>query len=416
MTHFIEPKTKLELRDWPAELLELFDRIEQVGGEVYLVGGAVRDRVLGAWSEDYDACTSLEPAEIATLFAQELEEGTGLNFGTHHLRLGACRVELTSFRQEASYEGHRKPNSLQFGASLTQDLKRRDFTMNALLYSPRTGLVDEFGALEDLKKGQLSMIGSAEERLSEDILRALRALRFMARIPLLPDETLDKALWKTAPLLSTLSVWRVRAEFEGLLGGAWARPCLERYGRLFLKTKLFSVLKEEQWETAWKRGLETEASLRSACFLWQVQALCSEEVFRDFLRSWQQSKTEGEEIWARNSLLKYPPETRLAFHQRLSHDGVERYRRLLKEVQAIEACPERLTHFECLQSWLQASLELGLPLQAKELAVNGQDLLELGFMKGPRIRQELDLLLQAVWAGICPNQKEPLLQLARTHL
>lgn len=208
--------------DLPRPVSDLISRLEQAGFSAYAVGGCVRDTLLSLVPHDWDLCTSARPEEMMEVFRGEHVVETGLKHGTLTVVLDHIPYEITTFRTDGSYTDHRHPDSVTFVEDVSGDLSRRDFTVNAMAYSPHTGLVDLFGGQEDLDLGVIRCVGVPEERFREDALRILRALRFAAVFDFAIDPETEKALRLLAPSLSNVAAERIREEFFKLLCGPGA--------------------------------------------------------------------------------------------------------------------------------------------------------------------------------------------------
>tara|TARA_B100001750_G_scaffold244366_1_gene261526 strand:+ start:830 stop:2152 length:1323 start_codon:yes stop_codon:yes gene_type:complete len=225
-----------ELVEWkqglPQALQEVCNRIVTAGGGVWLVGGSVREAMLGNPWKDLDLATTLNPDDVLDIFPRALPTGT--QYGTVTVRLvdSDLHFEVTTLRSEGSYGDGRRPDEVAFGESLEEDLSRRDFTINAMAIDlARDVLHDPYGGQEDLQNQCLTAVGVATERLGEDGLRLLRAYRFMdqGRIGVWePDDALSKALIRCGPMLENVSEERVWAEFKRILSGENAAVVLER--------------------------------------------------------------------------------------------------------------------------------------------------------------------------------------------
>ena len=199
----------------PGKVNIIIETLEKAGYEAYAVGGCVRDSVLGKVPNDWDITTSARPEQVRRLFRRTVD--TGIRHGTITVLLGNEGFEVTTYRIDGIYEDGRHPASVTFTASLEEDLKRRDFTINAMAYNQRTGVVDLFGGQEDLQKGVIRAVGDPEARFQEDALRMMRAVRFAAQLGFeIHDET-SEAIRVHAPELSKVSAERIRAELEKLL-------------------------------------------------------------------------------------------------------------------------------------------------------------------------------------------------------
>ena len=201
----------------PADAEKIIAILEQAGYEAYVVGGCVRDSILGREPGDWDITTSASPEQVKALFPRTID--TGIVHGTVTVMLNHVGYEVTTYRVDGVYEDGRHPKSVTFTRSLSEDLLRRDFTINAMAYNPRTGLVDLYDGIGDLHRGCIRCVGNPTERFSEDALRILRALRFASQLDFaIADDTLS-AMQKLAPKLSLVSAERVRVELVKLLGG-----------------------------------------------------------------------------------------------------------------------------------------------------------------------------------------------------
>lgn len=206
---------KIEMPDNAAGII---DRLEQAGHEAYIVGGCVRDSLLGRVPGDWDITTSARPEEVKSLFKRTID--TGIKHGTVTVMFGKEGYEVTTYRVDGSYTDHRRPDSVEFTANLEEDLKRRDFTINAMAYSHAKGIIDLFGGMEDLKKRVIRAVGKPEERFDEDALRVLRAVRFAAQLGFDIEEGTRAAIMEKASFLKDISAERKRVELDKLLVSA----------------------------------------------------------------------------------------------------------------------------------------------------------------------------------------------------
>lgn len=208
-------------------------RLEEAGFESYAVGGGVRDALLGHAAQDWDLCTQARPEEVHAIFPDLPVLDTGLRHGTVTLLPGDGRYEVTAFRVDGAYTDHRRPDGVTFTRSIREDLARRDFTVNAVAYSPRRGLVDPFGGQADLARGLLRAVGEPEARFREDALRILRGLRFAACLGFSIEPETARAMRDCRELLRDLAPERVWEELWRLLPGENAVPVLREYRDIF---------------------------------------------------------------------------------------------------------------------------------------------------------------------------------------
>lgn len=213
----------------PAPVRYVIDRLEKAGFHAYCVGGCVRDHLMGRVPYDYDVTTSALPSEMQKIFAGDRVVETGLKHGTLTIVRDGMNIETTTYRIDGTYDDGRHPDSVTFTDNLADDLCRRDFTVNAMAYSPERGVVDLFGGRRDLENRVIRCVGEAEERFSEDGLRILRALRFASVLDFEPDEACERAVRAKLNLLSRISRERIFSELTKLLGGPAAGRVLRRY-------------------------------------------------------------------------------------------------------------------------------------------------------------------------------------------
>ena len=203
----------------PEEARDILQKLNEAGYEAFIVGGCVRDCLLGKMPADWDITTSARPEEVKAVFAHTVD--TGLQHGTvtvmQRTNGKLTGYEVTTYRIDGEYEDARHPKEVTFTAELAEDLKRRDFTINAMAYHPKAGLQDLFHGREDLENGVIRCVGEAKERFTEDALRMMRAIRFAAQL----DATIEPATWEAiralAPNIEKVSAERIRVEMEKLL-------------------------------------------------------------------------------------------------------------------------------------------------------------------------------------------------------
>lgn len=199
----------------PEKVKYIIDRITEAGFEAYAVGGCVRDSILGREPSDWDITTSARPEQVKALFSRTVD--TGIAHGTVTVMLEREGYEVTTFRIDGEYEDHRHPKEVVFTSRLVEDLRRRDFTINAMAYNETAGLVDAFDGLGDIRRGVIRCVGCARERFTEDALRILRALRFSAQLGYTIEEETVQAIRELAPSLAAISAERIAAELVKLL-------------------------------------------------------------------------------------------------------------------------------------------------------------------------------------------------------
>lgn len=203
---------KIEL---PEKAKYIIDTITQAGYEAYIVGGCVRDAILGRKPEDWDITTSAKPEQVKALFRRTID--TGIQHGTVTVMLDKEGFEVTTYRIDGKYEDSRHPKEVTFTPNLAEDLKRRDFTINAMAYNEEAGLIDMFGGIGDIEQKMIRCVGDARERFNEDALRMMRAIRFSAQLGYTIEENTKEAIRELAPNLRNISAERIQAELVKLL-------------------------------------------------------------------------------------------------------------------------------------------------------------------------------------------------------
>lgn len=194
----------------PEDVKKIIATLEAAGFEGFAVGGCVRDAILGRQPQDWDITTSALPNQVKELFTRTID--TGIQHGTVTVMMGKTGYEVTTYRIDGEYEDMRHPKSVEFSTNLREDLKRRDFTINAMAYNDSVGIVDEFGGQEDLKKGVIKCVGRATERFTEDALRMMRAIRFAAQLGFTIEADTWKAILELAPNIAKVSRERIAVE------------------------------------------------------------------------------------------------------------------------------------------------------------------------------------------------------------
>lgn len=199
----------------PDDVKFIIDRLENAGYEAFAVGGCIRDSILGREPNDWDITTSAKPLEVKALFARTID--TGIQHGTVTIMIDKEGYEVTTYRIDGEYEDSRHPKEVIFTPNLVEDLKRRDFTINAMAYNDRCGLVDEFDGMGDMVRKVIKCVGTATERFTEDALRIMRAVRFSAQLGYDIEEETKKAIEVLAPNLSHISAERIQVELVKMI-------------------------------------------------------------------------------------------------------------------------------------------------------------------------------------------------------
>ncbi len=410
----------------PFQVLRALNALETAGFSAYVVGGCVRDWALGVPPHDFDICTSASPAEMQRIFRREKTIETGIRHGTLTVLLDGMPLEITTFRLDGEYLDGRHPESVRFTSRVEDDLSRRDFTINAMAYSPAAGLIDPFKGKEDCEKGVVRCVGDARQRFSEDALRILRALRFSARLGFPIEENTAAALRQGRAMLQKISRERIAAELSGLLLGKDAGQVLAAYPEV-----LVTVLPETEkltnsaaWHTALRRiGLAPkEEELRWAALLMDAAEdgeACA-DLARDMLKSLKMSNrmitAVSQLLLWKNAALR--PD---GLQEMLVHLGQERLCQLIRLQAADSMARAEDDAQESIASSRDALLMQTDRLVSSnacytlgQLAVDGRDMAGLG-LRGARIGQALEGLLLRVARGELPNRRDALLAAAAKH-
>lgn len=286
----------MQIKQLPADFqaaLPVLEKIEQAGFEAYFVGGSVRDHILGLAIHDVDIATSAYPEEIKEIFKRTVD--TGIQHGTVTVLMGDDSYEITTFRTESGYQDYRRPDKVTFVRSLADDLKRRDFTINALAVDKNGQVIDKFDGLKDLDKKIIRAVGHAEERFHEDALRMMRAVRFQAQLNFKIEEKTAQAIADNAPLLAKIAIERIREEFvKMMLSQDWQTGLAD-----FIKLGLSEYcpgFKDQKLELAELLDIkDAKFSDEEAAFsaIGYVLSLNHQE-FNKFLRDWKVSNKTRE--------------------------------------------------------------------------------------------------------------------------
>lgn len=420
--------------------------LQAAGYEAWIVGGCVRDALLGLPPKDYDLTTSALPEETQRVFAAYPRIETGLRHGTVTVLLEGEPLEITTYRVDGAYSDARHPDGVTFTRSLRQDAARRDFTINAMAYAPGQGLQDFFGGQADLARGILRAVGTAEKRFREDALRILRALRFASVLDFTLEGETARAARACAPLLAAVSAERVSGELGKLLCGKAAGRVLREYPDV-LGVVLPEILPMVGLDhrnayhcyDVWTHTavavdhVPPELPLRLAMLLHDIGKPDTFSLGEDgqghFYGHPRRSVELAEKILTR---LRFPRRTRervltlVRYHDAVLEESPQRVRRWLNKlgpevffdllaIQGGDAAAQapayctRLDHLRRLETLARQVLDQAPCLTVRDLAVGGEDLLALGY-RGPAIGRALRALLDQVLSETVSNEKNALLQ------
>lgn len=435
----------------PKKVAAIIETLAACGYEAYAVGGCVRDSLLGRTPQDWDITTSATPQEVKELFAHTVD--TGIRHGTVTVLLGREGFEVTTYRIDGEYEDARHPKEVQFTRSLREDLRRRDFTMNAMAYNETGGLVDVFGGAEDLRRGVIRCVGNAAERFTEDALRMLRAVRFAAQLDFSVEKETKEAICALSRTIAKVSAERIQAELVKIL----VSPHPEKL-RLAYETGLTAAFLPEfdrMMETPQNHphhcytvgehtisaieNIRADRLLRLAMLFHDVakpQCRTTDEDGVDHFHGHQQAGSEQAGRILRRlkfdndtteqvcRLVRWhddrPELTGKSIRRAVNRIGAAQYPALFAVkradilAQSAYRREEKLAYVDAYEALYEEIVKQEQCLCLKDLAVSGRDLIESAGMKpGRELGETLNRLLEAVLEDPGKNTRETLLALAK---
>ena len=381
----------------PQEVTDILSTLENAGFAAYAVGGCVRDLYMGKTPRDYDICTAALPCEIKTVFAGDRLLTSGEKYGTVAVVRGGRTYEITSFRADGAYRDVRRPDAVQFGVSVEDDLLRRDFTVNAMAFSPRRGIVDICGSKADIASKTLRCVGAPEARFSEDALRILRLARFCSQLGFAPQANTLFAAKALAPLLENVSAERICAELSRLLTCGCAPYSLIVCRDIF--KRIFGEFDDVKWEKAaeYIKQSPQQLSIRLA--------LLASAVGTDFLSTlrFDKSTSKTAVMVAEHLFVPFVPD----FKSVLS--ALNKYgEKNIGLIISAQKCTGIST--QAFEEKMAEVLSQDVCFSLKQLAVNGNDAVLLGY-RGKETGGILSELLEKVMSGEVKNDRTILLNL-----
>lgn len=437
----------------PDTVLTLLEKLEQAGVEGYVVGGCVRDALMGDQPHDYDIAAAAPPQRLCEIFADYRLIKTGMQHGTVTVLAEGQPYEITAFRVDGSYSDGRHPDAVSFCGDIRADLARRDFTINAMAYHPQRGLVDPFGGQSDLQKGILRAVGQPHKRFTEDALRILRLLRFAARYGFTVEADTAQAALHLRERLDTIARERVFSELMGMLMGAHVGDVLLQFAPILFQlipelAKAYAFPQNTPYHQydVWRHIVGTvacakkNADVRLTMLLHDVakpQCFCEEKGVAHFPAHPAVGAAMAEKILAR---MRCDRATRervvrlITYHDvHISPDAVsvkkwlnrlgETELFLLLDCQAADASAKsdayravQLQQVAALRKTASALLDSGACFRLCDLAVNGKDLLALGAKPGREMGALLQQLLDEVMEEKIQNTPKALENRAKSLL
>ena len=435
----------------PAPVSLALALLNEAGYEAYVVGGCVRDALLGKTPGDYDICTSATPAETEAVFAGYRLIETGLKHGTVTVILDTYALEITTFRTESGYSDGRHPDEVTFTRTLAEDLSRRDFTVNAMAYSPKSGLVDLYGGRDDLNAGIIRCVGDPTLRFTEDALRIVRALRFAAVLGFDVEPETDKAIRALANRLSLISCERITAELKKAIVGDHFPNILTSFPSVFgvFLPEIIPCIDYDQNNPHHDFDLLTHLAktvsylpkdpiLRLSGLLHDIGKPCSQSLDENGISHFyghsaksalmadtalKRLKLSNAEILRIVTLIRHHDgviePTERAVKRKIAKLGAPLFYDLLS-LQRADHCAQRANNdfrkeyddeiFHIANNVMQANE----CLSSKQMAIDGNDIMKIGLM-GPQIGKMLAILLDAVLDGTVENEKKALMAYAESN-
>lgn len=435
----------------PEHARTVLDRLEHYGYEAYVVGGCVRDSLMGRTPKDWDVCTNALPQEVLRVFRKFHVIKTGLKHGTVTVMVDHEPVEVTTFRIDGDYTDNRHPDAVSFVSRVEEDLARRDFTINAMAYNPTRGLVDAFGGQQDLAARVIRCVGEPDARFNEDGLRIMRALRFASRFRFDIETETAHSIRRNRHLLANVSVERILVELRGILVGEGVLDMLLGFPEVFATiipelagTIGFPQLTPYHCYDVWTHTAYAVAAAPADELLRLVMLLhdagkpachtrdgngrdhfyghqdASARIAKDVLR---RLKSDNDTLAAAVTLVQehdlHWPETPAGMRRLIGRLGEQNVRRLFQvqradlAAHAAYALDKKDPRIRAALLLFEEVLEATPAFSVKDLQVNGKDLMDLGMRPGPAMRQVLEQLLAEFQEDSLPNTRAALVDRAR---
>jgi len=436
----------------PQEVSWILHKLNQAGFEAYVVGGCVRDSLLGREPHDWDITTNAEPLQVKQIFKRTLD--TGLQHGTVTVMNRGTGYEVTTYRIDGDYSDHRRPESVSFTKKLEEDLRRRDFTINAMAYHPDEGLKDFFDGEKDLREGIIRAVGDPDERFDEDALRIMRAVRFAAQLGFTIEEKTREAIKAHAGELSMVSVERIEAELTKLICSPHPEETEELYklGITAVILPEFDRMMETPQNTPYHftdvghhtivvmQNVSPSKIMRYTALLHDIaKPECrsvDEKGVDHFYNHPERGEPLAEKIMRRLKLDNHTIEevkllvrwhdfgikdemTAARFRRGMNRMGIEHFPEYLEirladmAGQSDYRLEEKKARAELIQKLYREQLENSPALTLKDLAVKGRDLMDAGIQAGPEMGNILKELMDMVLEDPALNEKNVLLEAAK---
>lgn len=436
----------------PQQVSYIIEQLEKHGFEAYAVGGCVRDSILGRIPDDWDITTSAKPEQVKEIFNRTID--TGIEHGTVTVMIEKTGYEVTTYRIDGEYEDSRHPKEVVFTSNLVEDLKRRDFTINAMAYSETAGLVDVFDGIGDINRKMIRCVGKAKERFSEDALRILRAVRFAAQLKFQIEEETKEAIEDLAVNLKNISAERIQTELVKLLVSKEPERIREAYELGITKVILpefddMMTCTQENIHHMYTVGehtvqalkqVEADKVLRLAILLHDTgkvetktvdqqgvahfygHAVKSAEIAHTVLRRLKFDNDTIAKVKKLVELHDHRPSLQKSSVRRLAvKSGTELFEALIKIKKADTLAQseykreEKLAYLEQMLQLYQEIIRDKECIRLKDMQINGKDLLSMGIPQGKTMGKILNDLFELVLEEPENNQKEFLFEYVKQH-
>lgn len=432
------------------EANHIIHRLQAHGYEAFAVGGCVRNALLGLCPHDWDICTNAKPDEMRAVFSDYVTHDFGLKHGTLVVMMGEEPYEVTTYRVDGVYADNRHPEQVSFTDNLTLDLSRRDFTVNAMAYNDEQGFVDPFSGREDLKNGILRCVGNPDKRFNEDSLRIMRGVRFAATYGFAVEQETAAAIHRNAALLHRIAAERIRVELTGAVCGEHVVPVFAEF-RDVLATVIpelreafdFEQKNKHHCYDVWEHILHAVAAigrdplLRVTMLLHDIgkpRACTTDKYGSRHFKGHQQISADMASVILKR--MTFPNAfTADCLHLIIAHDirfdGTQRQvKRVLQKLgeanmrrlfavqradigaQSDYRRAEKLAAVAMAERQFEELVRSRACVALRDLAVNGSDLMAIGYQEGRAVGTALNRLLDAVIDGQLPNEREKLLRAA----
>lgn len=399
--------------DLPKNVENIIGSLEEHGFEGFAVGGCVRDSLLKKTPKDWDITTDALPVDMKKIFKKTFD--TGIAHGTVTVLMDGVGYELTTYRIDGNYSDGRHPDSVSFSKNLSEDLCRRDFTINAMAYSNKKGIVDLFDGRKDLQNGIIRAVGDAKKRFDEDALRMLRAVRFAAQLGFKIDDDTFAAIKEKAKLLSNVSKERIFVELNKSLNGDFAQNIKMVYtsGLYRYIGKEFAKLDESIYDF-YPRKFPNKKHMYWAVFLENIE---NAEAVKKILFELKSDNATRNNTYLLVKELKNPlPSSDEDIRWSLHRIGADLFCDYIEILKSDKKNVDILDKIDTIENRYSLILKENHAYEISMLDITGKDLMDIGISKGPKIGEVLEFLLKKVIENPLNNEKSSLLRLAKEFI